>query len=87
MDKILKGYFYIDYGNLSLYVENLNLIIISNKSCKQVSDKKVRSIRRIFRDGILRVCKVYALGIIAGRPIKIKQSEIMELLEEHEYEA
>lgn len=92
-DKIFKCHLFKCYGLLSLYVEDLRIIIVSRIKCSDrvINNKKVKSIERILtkfkKVGIFRTFKsTYDGSLYKGRKIDILHSAILELLDEQTYE-
>ena len=94
MDNKIFGCFICkyDHGLLSLYVEELKIVIVSRiERGRVISDKKVKSINKILskfkKAGIHRVARVSYNGVITGwRKFEITHSAILELLDEQGYE-
>ena len=91
-DKIFKSYIINENGLKALYVEGLNIIIVSRLNSEQIiSDKKIKSIDKLLakfkKAGILRVRKVsYTGAFFERRKFDISHSSIIELLDEQGYE-
>ena len=91
-DKIFKSYIINDNGLKALYVEGLNIVIVSRLNRERIiSDKKIKSIDKLLakfrKAGIFRVRKAYYTGAFSKRrEFDIKHSTILELLDEQGYE-
>jgi hypothetical protein len=91
-DKIFKSYIINENGLKALYVEGLNIVIVSRLNSERIiSDKKIKSIDKLLakfkKAGIFRVRKVsYTGAFFERREFDIKHSTILELLDEQGYE-
>jgi hypothetical protein len=91
-DKIFKSYIINENGLKALYVEGLEIVIVSRLNSEQIiSDKKIKSIDKLLakfkKAGILRVRKVsYTGAFFERREFEVKHSSIIELLDEQGYE-
>ena len=91
-DKIFKSYIINENGLKALYVEGLDIVIISRLNIKRIiSDKKIKSIDKLLskfkKTGIFRVRKAsYTGAFFERREFDIKHSTILELLDEQGYE-
>lgn len=91
-EKIFKSYIINENGLKALYVEGLNIVIVSRlKSKRRINDKKIKSIDRLLakfkKEGVFRVRKAsYAGAFFEGREFEVKHSDILELLDEQGYE-
>ena len=93
-DKIFKSYIINENGLKALYVEGLNIIIVSRlrlNSKRIISDKKIKSIDKLLakfkKAGIFRVRKAsYTGAFFERREFEVKHSDIIELLHEQGYE-
>ena len=91
-DKIFKSYIINDNGLKALYVEGLNIVIVSRLNRERIiSDKKIKSIDKLLdkfrKAGIFRVRRAYYIGAFSKRrEFDIKHSTILELLDEQGYE-
>jgi hypothetical protein len=91
-DKIFKSYIINENGLKALYVEGLNIIIVSRLNSERIiSDKKIKSIDKLLakfkKAGIFRVRKAsYTGAFFERRKFDIKHSDIIELLDEQGYD-
>ena len=91
-DKIFKSYIINENGLKALYVEGLNIVIVSRLNSERIiSDKKIKSIDKLLakfkKVGIFRVRKASYTGVFfERREFDIKHSDIIELLDEQGYE-
>jgi hypothetical protein len=91
-DKIFKSYIINENGLKALYVEGLNIVIVSRLNSERIiSDKKIKSIDKLLakfkKAGIFRVRKAsYTGAFFERREFDIKHSTILELLDEQGYE-
>ena len=91
-DKIFKSYIVNENGLKALYVEGLNIVIVSRLNSERIiSDKKIKSIDKLLskfkKAGIFRVRKAsYTGAFFERREFDIKHSTILELLDEQGYE-
>ena len=91
-NKIFKSYIINENGLKALYVEGLNIVIVSRLNSKRIiSDKKIKSIDKLLakfkKAGIFRVRKAsYTGAFFERREFDIKHSTILELLDEQGYE-
>ena len=91
-DKIFKSYIINENGLKALYVEGLNIVIVSRLNSKQIiSDKKIKSIDKLLakfkKGGVFRVMKAsYTGAFFERRKFEVKHSDIIELLDEQGYE-
>ena len=91
-DKIFKSYIINENGLKALYVEGLNIVIVSRLNSERIiSDKKIKSIDKLLakfkKAGIFRVRKAsYTGAFFERRKFDIKHSTILELLDEQGYE-
>jgi predicted glycosyltransferase len=91
-DKIFKSYIINENGLKALYVEDLNIVIVSRLNSERIiSDKKIKSIDKLLskfkKAGIFRVRKAsYTGAFFERREFDIKHSTILELLDEQGYE-
>jgi hypothetical protein len=91
-NKIFKSYIVNENGLKALYVEGLNIVIVSRQNSKRIiSDKKIKSIDKLLpkfkKAGIFRVRKAsYTGAFFERREFDIKHSTILELLDEQGYE-
>ena len=91
-DKIFKSYIINENGLKALYVEGLNIVIVSRLNSKRIiSDKKIKSIDKLLakfkKAGIFRVRKAsYTGAFFERREFDIKHSTILELLDEQGYD-
>ena len=91
-DKIFKSYIINENGLKALYVEGLNIVIVSRLNSEQIiSDKKIKSIDKLLakfkKAGIFRVRKAsYTGAFFERREFEVRHSDIIELLDEQGYE-
>ena len=91
-DKIFKSYIINENGLKALYVEGLNIVIVSRINSERIiSDKKIKSIDKLLakfkKAGIFRVRKAsYTGAFFERREFDIKHSTILELLDEQGYD-
>ena len=91
-DKIFKSYIINENGLKALYVEGLNIVIVSRLNSERIiSDKKIKSIDKLLakfkKVGIFRVRKAsYTGAFFERREFDIKHSTILELLDEQGYD-
>ena len=91
-DKIFKSYIINENGLKALYVEGLNIVIVSRLNSERIiSDKKIKLIDKLLakfkKAGIFRVRKAsYTGAFFERRKFDIKHSTILELLDEQGYE-
>ena len=91
-DKTFKSYIINEYGLMALYVDGLNIIIVSRLNSERIiSDKKIKSIDKLLakfkKAGIFRVRKASYTGeFFERRKFDIKHSTILELLDEQGYD-
>ena len=91
-DKIFKSYIINENGLKALYVEGLNIVIVSRlKSERIISDKKIKSIDKLLakfkKAGIFRVRKAsYTGAFFERREFEVNHSDIIELLDEQGYD-
>ena len=91
-DKIFKSYIINENGLKALYVEGLNIVIVSRLNSERIiSDKKIKSIDKLLakfkKAGIFRVRKAsYTGAFFERREFDIKHSDIIELLDEQGYD-
>ena len=91
-DKIFKSYIINENGLKALYVEGLNIVIVSRLNSKRIiSDKKIKSIDKLLakfkKAGIFRVRKAsYTGAFFERREFEVKHSTILELLDGQGYE-
>ena len=91
-DKIFKSYIINENGLKALYVEGLNIVIVSRLNSERIiSDKKIKSIDKLLskfkKAGIFRVRKAsYTGAFFERREFDIKHSTILELLDEQGYD-
>ena len=93
-NKIFNSYIINENGLKALYVEGLNIVIVSRlrlNSEQIISDKKIKSIDKLLskfkKAGIFRVRKAsYTGAFFERREFDIKHSTILELLDEQGYD-
>ena len=91
-DKIFKSYIINENGLKALYVEGLNIVIVSRINSERIiSDKKIKSIDKLLakfkKAGIFRVRKAsYTGAFFERREFEVKHSTILELLDEQGYD-
>ena len=91
-DKIFKSYIINENGLKALYVEGLNIVIVSRINSERIiSDKKIKSIDKLLakfkKVGIFRVRKAsYTEAFFERREFEVKHSTILELLDEQGYD-
>ena len=91
-NKIFKSYIINENGFKALYVEGLDIVIVSRLNSERIiSDKKIKSIDKLLakfkKAGIFRVWKASYIGaFFERREFDIKHSTILELLDEQGYE-
>jgi hypothetical protein len=91
-NKIFKSYIINENGLKALYVEGLNIAIVSRLNSERIiSDKKIKSIDKLLakfkKAGIFRVRKAsYTGAFFERREFEVKHSDIIELLDEQGYE-
>ena len=91
-NKIFKSYIINENGFKALYVEGLDIVIVSRLNSERIiSDKKIKSIDKLLakfkKAGIFRVRKVsYTGAFFERREFDISHSSILELLDEQGYE-
>ena len=91
-NKIFKSYIINENGLKALYVEGLDIVIVSRLNSERIiSDKKIKSIDKLLakfkKAGIFRVRKAsYTGAFFERRKFDIKHSTILELLDEQGYE-
>jgi hypothetical protein len=91
-DKIFKSYIINENGFKALYVEGLDIVIVSRLNSERIiSDKKIKSIDKLLakfkKAGIFRVRKAsYTGAFFERREFEVKHSDILELLDEQGYE-
>ena len=91
-DKIFKSYIINENGLKALYVEGLDIVIVSRLNSERIiSDKKIKSIDKLLakfkKAGVFRVRKgSYTGAFFERREFEISHSAILELLDEQGYE-
>ena len=91
-DKIFKSYIINENGLKALYVEGLNIVIVSRLNSERIiNDRMIKSIDKLLakfkKAGIFRVRKAsYTGAFFERREFDIKHSTILELLDEQGYE-
>ena len=91
-DKIFKSYIINESGLKALYVEGLDIVIVSRLNSERIiSDKMIKSIDKLLskfkKAGIFRVRKAsYTGAFFERREFEVKHSDIIELLDEQGYE-
>ena len=91
-DKIFKSYIINENGLKALYVDDLNIVIVSRLNSERIiSDKKIKSIDKLLakfkKAGIFRVRKAsYTGAFFERREFEVKHSDIIELLDEQGYD-
>jgi hypothetical protein len=91
-DKIFKSYIINENGLKALYVEGLNIVIVSRLNSERIiSDKKIKSIDKLLakfkKAGVFRVRKTsYTGAFFERRKFEVSHSAILELLDEQGYE-
>ena len=91
-NKIFKSYIINENGLKALYVEGLNIVIVSRLNSERIiNDRKIKSIDKLLakfkKAGIFRVRKAsYTGAFFERREFEVKHSDIIELLDEQGYE-